>query len=304
MIHLLHGENDFLKQQKLKQLTQDFKGEVERVDGDELALGRLRELAQGQTLFSDSRLVVISDLSLSPAWQDAPGILKDASASLVLVEKKLDKRTKTYKWLKQYGVAEEFVAFGERDGGRVSSWAVKRAKDYHGFELSPGLARVIIERVGHDQLMIDKLLEQLSLAEKVDQKTVDALVPLPRTENVFELFEAALKGQAERVQQIIGYLELESGDDGAYQTLGLIVSQLVPLNALVLGGTPGDVTKDFSTHPFVVQKLAPYARKLELEQLGRMNQTLAKADVAMKTTSVSPWLLLEAVLVKIGQIAK
>ncbi len=302
MIYLLHGENEFSKRERLRELSLELGGEPERVDGEELELRHLQELVQGQTLFSESRLVIISDLSQSPVWADVPGVLDGVSSDIVLFEQKIDKRTKAYKWLKKQAKVEEFLPFGERDGAKVVGWAVDRAKSQHGLELTRGLADKIVERIGHDQMRIDRLLEQLALADEVDEKLLDALVPLPRMENIFELFEATLKGQRQKVQQIISYLELDSGADGAYQTLGLIVSQLVPLNALVLGGSSADVAKDFSVHPFVVQKLASHSRNITANQLVRMNDALGRADVAMKTTSVSPWLLLETALIEIGEV--
>ena len=304
MIYLLIGENEFLKRERLSELVSPLGVEPERIDGDTLELGGLRELLQGQTLFSESRALIITDLSEGPAWPSLSDMSAETDSLVILVEKKVDKRTSAYKWLKKHVNVEEFLPIGERETGKVVAWCLARAKDAYDMELTRTLATALVERLGHDQLRLDGTLEQLSLAETIDKDLIDRVVPLPRTENVFELFEAALRGERSRVHDIIAYLELTLGPDGAYQTLGLLVSQLVPLNALVSGGAPGDIVKDFSTHPFVVQKLGAYARQLSASQVRHMNEALGRADMAMKTTSASPWLLLEAALVEVGVIAQ
>lgn len=302
MIYVLLGDNDFTKRERLSELVAGFGVTPERLDGEELEAGALRDLFQGQTLFSDQRVVVVSGLSDSPAWSELPTLAADVANEIILLESKLDKRTAVYKWLKKHATVEEFLIPGERDQAKVIDWCVTRAKAHHGFALTRALATEIVARLGHDQARLDRLLEQLSLAEQVDQEMIDRMVPLPRQESVFGLFEAALDGNRARVQEIIRYLEMDSGPDGAYQTLGLLVSQLVPLNALVLGGSAQDVAKDFSVHPYAAQKMAQHARRFTVGQVAQMNDSLVRADRAMKTTNVSPWLLLEAALVEIGTI--
>lgn len=298
MIHLIYGENDFEKRQHLTKLIKEIGGEVERVDGEGLTLGSLRELLTGQTLFASERLVVISNLNESTAWAELPEIAESAANQVILLENKLDKRTKTYKYLKKQAKLEEFTPWGDRDRGVAINWCIKRAKNEHGFELKRNLAEALVDRLGPSQMRLDKTLEQLSLAERVDEKLVDLVVPLAKSESVFELMEAVLSGKRQQMRDIISYLELTSGPDGAYMTIGLLTSQLIILNALVLGEQSQEVAKDFGAHPFVVSKLTPHARKLDIESLRKMNQSLQKADLSMKTTGVSPWLLLETALVE------
>ena len=297
---LIYGDNDFEKRQELFKLAKD-RG-IDRYDGEEVTLEKLRELATGQTLFAANNLSVIDGLSdNSDIWNRLPEILT-SDADIVLTEGKIDKRTKTYKWLVKTAKTSEHVALIDRQRPKLTAWVISRAKD-HGYTLDKGLAEELIDRLGYDQMRLDRTLEQLSLAETIDKDLIDRVVPLPRTENVFELFEAALRGERSRVHDIIAYLELTLGLDGAYQTLGLLVSQLVPLNALVFGGAPGEIAKDFSTHPFVVQKLGAYARQLSASQVRQMNEALGRADMAMKSTTVSPWLLLENALIEMSVVS-
>ncbi len=297
---MLYGENEFEKRQKLAVFLGDT--DYERYDGEELTSGRLRELLTGQTLFANDAPVVISELSSNlDLWTLLPELAANTDKTLVLLETKLDKRTKTYKWLAKHATTQECAPLTERQKPQLIKWCVERAKELN-FTLTTKRATTLIDRLGYDQLRLDNFLQQLALSDQVTDRLIDDLVPLAKTENVFELFTAALNGDREKIHEIIIYLEGEGGVDGAYQTLGLLASQLMNLNALVL--TRGDtaaVANDFSVNPYVLKKLAPYARNLTTKQLARINKVLAEADIQMKTTSVAPWLLVETALQSIAQ---
>ncbi len=297
MIYLLHGENEFEKRQKLAAIL----GGVDygRYDGEELDEGRLRELLAGQTLFSDDASIVITNLSdNTELWAKLPELVSVADKKVILLEEKPDKRTKTYKWLTKQAEVQECVPFGERDGAKVSAWLVQRAKQAHEVALANDQAQLIVERLGHDQLRLDKFLEQLALADTIDEDLIRALLPMAKSESAFELFEAVLDGDKKAVKNIIHYLETTGGDDAAYQTLGLVTSQLTTLAGLVLGGSQTEVASDLGAHPFVVRKLANRASQIDRQKLRKMIVALAYADQQMKATAVSPWLLLEAALIE------
>lgn len=301
MIYLLHGDNDFTKHEKLAILTEGK--EVERHDGAELTVNNLREVLRAQTLFGGERTIVVAHLSeVTEAWAMLPELADGLDGELLLLEDKVDKRTKTYKWLAKHAQTLEFPALSERQRPELVQWCVTRAKQ-RGYSLKAQQAQALIDRLGYDQLRLDGVLVQLALAGTVTDEVIDTLVPLPKTESVFELFEAALAGNRQAVHKIVAYLEMAGGDDGAYQTLGLLVSQLVNLNALVLaGGDAVAVASDFGVHPFALRKLVPYARQVSSSQLSEMNRLFGEADMQMKTTSVKPWLLVEMALIAVTEV--
>ncbi len=299
---VLHGENDFEKRQALAELVADV--EPERYDGETLTLESLRELCIGQTLFASERTIIVYGLSDNgELWPQLPEVLHDAMSTIILVEGKLDKRTKAYKWLTKHATVKEFASLSDRQRPVLIDWAVKRATHY-GYVLDAALAGELIDRLGVDQLRLDSVLEQLSFVENLTLEVLQTVVPLAKSESVFGLFEAALQGRVSDVKRIIAYLEHTEGDDGAYMTMGLLASQLVNLNALVLsGGDSAKVASDFGVHPFVLQKLAPLARGVTRQQLRLINHAFARADEQMKRTSAKPWMLVEVALVETAQKA-
>ena len=296
MIYLLCGDNEFEKQAALVALVGD--ADVVRYDGEELTLADMQEITIGQTLFSQSAVYVISKLSENPdIWPRLPEISFDDNNTIILIEGKLDKRTKTYKWLQKVAKTQEFVPLSDRQKPQLITWCETQTHE-RGYKLTRKQIGMLIDRLGFDQLRLSNFLDQLALAEKITDALINDLVPLARSENVFDLFVAALSKDYETVHSIISYLESESGTDGAYQTMGLLASQATNLVALVLaGGDNNMVAADLSVNPYVLQRLPSSARTIDIEHLKRINDALFQADLQMKTTGVNPWLLIETALV-------
>ena len=303
MIYLFYGENEFEKRQVIAKLIGDEK--ATRRDGEDLTLSGMQEIAIGQTLFMSSSIYLISKLSEnSEVWSQIPDIKFDDDKVIILVEDKIDKRTKTYKWLQKNAKVQEFLPLSDRQKPQLLKWCVAEARA-RGYDLTSYQAGVIVDRLGFDQLRLSNFLDQLALAEKVTDDLIDNFIPLARTENVFDLFVSALAGDYDKVHDIISYLESESGVDGAYQTMGLLASQATNLTALALaGGDSKLVASDFSANPYALRKLASSAKGVDKKKLKKINDALLRADLQMKTTSVNPWLLVEAALVEIGKYTK
>ena len=298
MIYLLHGNNEFEKRAALAALVGD--ADVVWRDGEALTLADIQEITIGQTLFTQSSVYVISKLSENlDIWPRLPEILFDDDNTIILVENKLDKRTKTYKWLQKTAKTQEFVPLSDRQKPQLITWCETQAYE-RGYKLTRKQIGMLIDRLGFDQLRLSNFLDQLALTEKITDALINDLVPLARSENVFDLFVAALSKDYETVHSIISYLESESGTDGAYQTMGLLASQATNMAALVLsGGDSNMVAADFSVNPYVLQRLSSSARTIDIEHLRRINDALFQADLQMKTTGVNPWLLIETALVKL-----
>ena len=304
MVRLLVGENSFEVGRALGKLRSNFSGVAEVVDGGSVESGQLMDLLLGMSLFSEERLIIVNGLSeQKDLWDSLPNFLEklDSRTEVVLVEPRPDKRSRTYKWLKKQAKVSEFVPLGERDSQGAVSWCVNRARDEYGFELNKDLAKLMVERIGHDQMRLDGTLQQLAVADEITQSLVDAILPLPKKENVFDLFEAALSGRVKDVHQVINYLELSEGPEGAYLTIGLLASQLINLNALVLsGGNIDKVADELKAHPYTLKRLAPFARQISRPQLRSINRALAEADIQTKTTSADPWMVVEMALIEVA----
>ena len=303
MIYVFFGENEFSKRQKVDEVLGDRI--ARRRDGEELTIGDLRELLTGQTLFGGEEPIIITDLSQnSDVWAVFPEIAGLADETVILLETKLDKRTKTYKNLAKNATVQECASLGERQRPELVKWAIDRTKE-RGTKLTKKQIETLVDRLGYDQLRLDNLFAQLSLLDEVTDDLIDQLVPLAKSESVFELLDATIRSDVSSIHRIISYLEMTSGDDGAYQTVGLLASQAMNLLALVLSNIDAQkVAQDFGVHPYALRQLSPLARQLDKIAALRICRILLQADMQMKTTGVEPWLLVETALMKIAKLKK
>ena len=303
MIYVFFGENEFSKRQKVDEVLGDRI--ARRRDGEELTIGDLRELLTGKTLFGGEEPIIITDLSQnSDVWAVFPEIAGLADETVILLETKLDKRTKTYKNLAKNAIVQECASLGERQRPELVKWAIDRTKE-RGTKLTKKQIETLVDRLGYDQLRLDNLFAQLSLLDEVTDDLIDQLVPLAKSESVFELLDATIRSDVSSIHRIISYLEMTSGDDGAYQTIGLLASQAMNLLALVLSDIDTQkVAQDFGVHPYALRQLSPLARQLDKIAALRICRILLQADMQMKTTGVEPWLLVETALMKIAKLKK
>lgn len=302
MITLLIGENSFEIDRALKKIAASFDGRAERIDGNSLELKQLPDFLMGGTLFAEKRLVIIKNLSENKSlWNGfsdwTPRVSSDVH--LVLVEPKPDKRTKTYKDLQKLADVQEFKPWTERDGMQAEKWVVSEAAAL-GFTLDAKNARLLVQRVGVDQWLLYQALLKLAVVETITPEVIEDIIDANPLENVFNLFEAALKGDALRVKRMLGTLETSQEP---HMLLGLLGSQAFQLAVLEAGEKPSaEIAKDFGVHPFALSKLAPYAKKLGRPGVRKVIAAFAEADGGMKTSAAEPWLLIERALIKVANI--
>lgn len=301
MISLLTGENSFEIERELERLSAAFDGQVEKVDGQDVELSRLADLLTGTSLFAYKRLVVIKNLSANVAlWSDLPQWLERLSpdTDLVLVEAKPDKRTTTFKHLKKFAELKEFKLWSEKDGRQAEDWVMAEAGRL-GFDLSRQLARLVVGRVGVNQWRLFHALQKLSAVDELTVGAIGEVVEVSPSENVFRLFETALRGDSQRLHEIIAGLE---HSEDPFRVFGLLTTQAFHLAALGVSDRPhAEVAKDFAAHPFVMQKLSPFARRLGKSGTKQVLESLQAADEAMKTSSADPWLMIERALQRVAQ---
>ena len=125
MLYVILGENTYKSEQELRQIIDKSKLGPENIDASALDANTLADIMRGGSLFSEKRLVVLKRLSdnkllldLLATWADD---LPD-DTTLVVVEPKLDKRTKAYKSLVKSAKVISAQPLTERDHGMAEEW--------------------------------------------------------------------------------------------------------------------------------------------------------------------------------------
>lgn len=302
MITWIIGENSFEARQALAAIEAGFDGTGEHVDGEALQLADLPELLMGVTLFAPERLVVIFELSRNGAlWEKLPEWLPRISDTVhvVFVDQKPDKRTKSYKELVGMAEMHECPAWTERDSAKAEAWVMERTKSFSTVLTRPQ-ARQIVERVGVDQWALANAADIVSLLDEVTPEAIEAAIPAQPSENIFQLFEAALKADAREVRRMLEGLRAQ---EDAYAIFALLGSQVISLAVVAYAPDGAQPAKDFGLHPFVVSKFGGYARRLGAAQVSRIVTIFADTDADLKRSRGEPWILLEKALLETVTIA-
>lgn len=302
MITLLHGENTFESSRALATIVAVYDGTAESVDGSVIDSVQLPDLLMGVTLFASNRLVIIKNVSENKTvWTDLIDWIPRVSSDVhvVFVDTKLDKRTKTYKELIKVAKVTEFPAWTERDTNKAEQWVSDEASRRQ-VQLDRKSVQLLVARVGVDQWQLYHAIEKLSALDTVTPEIILEVVEANPAENVFNLFDAALRGNRVRVHDMI--ITLKQTDD-PYMVFGLLSSQAFQLAALAsTDASAADVAKSIGAHPFAVSKLAPYASRIGKRGAKKMIATFADTDTAMKSTTADPWLLIEQALIRASNI--
>ncbi len=301
MITLLSGDNTFEIEQELVAIVRDFDGIAERIDGAELELRQLPDLMMGGTLFADKRLIVIKNLSENkavwPYFGDWIARISD-DISIVLVESRPDKRTTTYKELKKVAQVIDCVPWTDRDEGKAVRWVSEQAVAMN-VKLNTKSAQLIVHRVGLDQWALYHALDKLALLDGVTDQVIEQVIDATPSDNVFNLFDAALKGNSQKVASMVQTLELT---EDPYRLFALLSSQAFQLAAAAVAEPSDNAAKDLAIHPYVLSKLQPVAKQKGRSGAKKIITIFAEADDDMKLSRAEPWLLIERALLKVASL--
>jgi len=216
------------------------------------------------------------------------------------VDAKPDKRTKTYKALQKSSTILESKLWTDRDLSSAQQWVIEEAKKLE-LELDKKSAYTLVAWVGVDQWALWQALQKLAVVGTVSPEVIQNIIEPNETENAFQLFEAALKGDVRKVQRMLQVFEKM---EDPYRLFGLLAGQAFQLATLSIADVPdATIASDFSVHPFVLSKLRPFSRRLGRDGAKTIVAAFAEADTAMKTSAIEPWLLLERALLKAAKTA-
>ncbi|MGH7197017.1 MAG: DNA polymerase III subunit delta [Candidatus Saccharimonadales bacterium] len=304
MVIFLTGENDFEIKRTLDAIVLKFVQKfgangVERVAGEDTEPAALSQLLQGASLFAQQRLVVLRDAADNKQLWDALGDWVErvpAETTLIIVEPKPDKRSRTFKSLTKHADVRECKALSERE---LTSWVVNCAKKLGG-SIAPSQANYLVMQVGTDQWRLQHEIEKLvSYDPTVTKESIDELVETSSEGNVFALLDAALSGNLPRTEELLN--QLKTNED-PYKFFGLLSSQVHTLALVAHAGTrtPDEIAKASGTHPFVVRKAKPIVQRLGTQKLRSIVHDVAQCDTQLKTTGQDPWRLIELALGKLA----
>jgi DNA polymerase III delta subunit len=156
------------------------------------------------------------------------------------------------------------------------------------------MAAFLVRYSGTDQWRLYNDLQKLALADKlISKELIEELIEPNPSASVFDLLDAILTGRQDDAQRLLSIVRVY---EEPYKFMGLFVSQVYALALCVVADhRPSQtIAKDAGIHPFVAQKTAALARKIDRERLKHIVDRVEECDVAMKSTGGDPWTLIAA----------
>ena len=289
MIRTLTGKNYYMLQSRLKRLVADFEkrygDNVERFDGIELeGVDLVLDAVRSLSLFSENKMVVVKSFAQNKDLLSRIESIVESVADtceLVLVDENIDKRSAGYKYLKSN---TEFEEFGEVKPFELAKWVYERAKE-RGLDLGSQEANFLLDRVGPNQMLLDKEIEKLALASgPVTNVVIEELVEKNAQSKVFDMLEALFAGKQKLAWKL--YLEQKAQGEDSYKIMGMIVWQL---QQLVLAAYAPQKTKsalvEAGVSPYAAEKNLRLASRLSEEQVKSLVVELSDIDYKSKTSA-------------------
>lgn len=284
----LTGENDVLRQEALRRLTDDFVAEhgdmaLERLDGEEASFERMLGSVQSLPFLAPRKLVVLRKPSANKEFLEKfdaflEGIAETNDA--ILVEPKLDKRLSYYKTLKK---RTEFKDFAVLDGNALVQFLIAYAKEQSGV-VSGSDAHLLIDRVGTNQLNLQHELDKLlAYNSHINRTSIELLTDRTPQSSIFELLDAAFSGNSRRAMRL--YKEQRALKVEPQQIIAMLVWQLYILSLVKTGVKQSNdqIAKEAKISPFTVRKTQNLARNISLKQLKKYVSELRTFDVRLKS---------------------
>lgn len=277
-----------MRQLELQRLVEDFVAEhtdmgLERLDGEEASYERMLGSVQSLPFLAARKLVVLRSPGANKefaekfeAWTAEVAETND----VVLVEPKLDKRLSYYKALKK---STDFREFTVLDGNGLVRFLVDYASAQGG-SLSSGDARLLVDRAGTNQLMLQHEVDKLLAYDPhVSRQSIELLSERTPQSSIFELLDAAFAGNTKRALQL--YKEQRALNVEPQQMVAMLVWQL---HILALVKTTKDrsgdrIAQEAHLSPFTVRKTQNLARRISLSQLKKWVAELREFDVRLKS---------------------
>ncbi|MGD8596425.1 MAG: DNA polymerase III subunit delta [Anaerolineae bacterium] len=334
MFYILHGDDDFGRDEELARLRNRMAGDDPAMadlntvilDSQKLTLGELRHACDSIPFMADRRLVIVHGLLArlvpsgrkkdEPAWKrDWLQELSDylpllpPTTRLVFVENKALKpahpilRVAEEERRRKRGFVRLFELPQERN---LPGWIHKQARA-KGANLSTEATRLLAVLVGTDLRLLDQEIDKLQLyagERQITTEDVRALVSRARQESIFDLVDCVGRRETGRALRLLHRM-LDDGEAALYLLAMLarqirILIQVKDLQGRGLGKS--EIASLLKLHPYVVEKGMAQAWNFGVPQLEAAHHKLVETDWAIKTGRLDDMTALDLLVVDLTHI--
>ena len=224
-----------------------------------------------------------ADIKTSLSLEDTLNTMPHSS--VILLDKRLDVRTKSGKWLKKHAKVLSANAFKPWEQQKVIQW-LKQYAQKHQILIEDSALNLLVEQLGtHLMSLVNQLKLLNCLAKQAKPITTCEILELYAVENcsTLSIAEHLAKGQLIPIIKQIKVL-LKNGED-PIKLFGFFTHQLLVFQWLFMPEklSVDKVAKTLGKHPFIIKKLKPQVQKwLNPRLLSKMICCLAEYDSKLK----------------------
>lgn len=307
-VYLLYGDEDYLKLQYKNKLLRALVTEGDtmnfsRFEGKEAQVPALIDLAETMPFFAEHRVILVED----------SGFFKNAAAQLaeylpdmpettcmIFIEKEVDKRSKTYKSLKDIG---RMVEFKTPDEKMLTSW-VLTVLQKNGKKLTQPTMQLFLEKAGNSMGNIDRELEKLICyvgdREIIQMDDVEEICTGQTENRIFDMIHMMAEKRQKEALEL--YYDLLALKEPPMRILFLLVRQfniLLQVKTMVAAGMEQNQIADRAgLRSFTIRRYRSEAGHFSVQKLKEALRDCARAEEDVKTGRLDDRLSVELILVK------
>jgi DNA polymerase-3 subunit delta len=288
---LFFGDNNFLIQQELKLLVENFK----KQEGDlNLAILEARETDESKIItaaetppfLGKSRLVIVRDFDFKKSADLLTNFITNLPeyTKLVITTKSADARTKLFKAFKKSGEIKEFAP---PKTAEFRKWLTTEIA-HQNLKIDPAAIELLTTfTLGNCATAMSELTKLKTFADDqtISREDIQSLIHPNLNVSVFNLTDAI---GAKHIEKALANLhDIVNRGENLVQIFFMIVRQFrILLNLNALAGqnlAPAAIARELKLHPFVVQNSLRQTRNFSESELLTAHHKLLEIDISMKT---------------------
>lgn len=305
--HLIYGEEPYMVRfykNKLKTMLSNEGDDMNAAffEGNAVPLEEVASLGSTLPFFAEKRLILMENTDLFKSSNDVAEILEGFpdTTYVVFVEKTVDKRNRLYKWVQKNGCVTECALQQEKD---LIPWAARYLKGF-GKSISRHTMEYMVSKVGFqmDSIVneLDKLIGYVGEREEIMPEDVDAICSGQVVGKIFDMLDAVIAGENERVFRLYGdLLELKEPPLVILHLLGRHINILIQMKEIGNSLSERDIAKKVGVPYFAISKYKSQAKHFSKKGLFKLLEERADYEERFKTGKLGERLVAESFLGRI-----
>ncbi|MBR9938200.1 DNA polymerase III subunit delta [Oscillospiraceae bacterium Marseille-Q3528] len=307
-VYLLYGDEDYLKLQYKNKLLRALVTEGDtmnfsRFEGKEAQVPALIDLAETMPFFAEHRVILVEDSGFfKNAAPQLAEYLPDMpeTTCMIFIEKEVDKRSKTYKSLKDIG---RMVEFKTPDEKMLTRW-VLTVLQKNGKKLTQPTMQLFLEKAGNSMGNVDRELEKLICyvgdREIIQMDDVEEICTGQTENRIFDMIHMMAEKRQKEALEL--YYDLLALKEPPMRILFLLVRQfniLLQVKTMVAAGMEQNQIADRAgLRSFTIRRYRSEAGHFSVQKLKEALRDCARAEEDVKTGRLDDRLSVELILVK------